>query len=94
VTSLYGGRVETRSLDAWRHSHLAELPDEVRTAMLADAFVMTAPAGTPIGEPGNGAVLVLIHSGLSRIVLEGPDGRIPLACWCQPTAPRPAAVSA
>jgi CRP/FNR family cyclic AMP-dependent transcriptional regulator len=76
VTSQYGGRVETRSLDAWRHSHLAELPDEVRTAMLADAFMMTAPAGTPIGEPGNGAVLVLIHSGLTRIVLEAPDGRM------------------
>ncbi|HEY6495962.1 MAG TPA: Crp/Fnr family transcriptional regulator [Trebonia sp.] len=76
MTAVYGGRVQSRSLEAWRHSHLAELPDEVRTAMLADAFVVTVPAGNPVGEVDNGAVLALIHSGLTRIVLKAPDDRM------------------
>jgi CRP-like cAMP-binding protein len=67
--------METRSLEAWRHSHLAELPDEVRTAMLSDAFVVTVPAGNPVGEAGS-CVLALVHSGLTRVVLEAPDGRM------------------
>lgn len=73
MTALHGGRVRSRSLEAWRHSHLAELPDEARKAMLADAFVVTVPAGNPIGEPGGCEALALIHSGLTRIVLAAPD---------------------
>jgi CRP/FNR family transcriptional regulator, cyclic AMP receptor protein len=76
MTSLQGGRLQGRSLEAWRHSHLAELPDEARAAMLADAFVVTIPAGNQIGEPNSDAVLALIHSGLTRIVLRAPDGRV------------------
>jgi hypothetical protein len=41
--------------------------------MLADAFVVTVPAGNPIGEPGGCEALALIHSGLTRIVLAAPD---------------------
>ena len=76
MTSVYGGRVHSRSLEAWQHSHLAELPDEVRTGMLADAFVVTVAAGNPVGEVDSGSVLALIHSGLTRIVLKAPDGRM------------------
>jgi CRP-like cAMP-binding protein len=75
MTALHGGRVRSRSLEAWRHSHLAELPDEAREAMLADAFVVTVPPGNPIGEPGGCEALALIHSGLTRIVLAAADGR-------------------
>jgi CRP-like cAMP-binding protein len=76
MTSLYGSRLQNRSLEAWRHSHRTDLPDEVRTAMLAEAFVVTIPAGNPIGEPNGPATLALIHSGLTRVVLAGPDGRM------------------
>jgi hypothetical protein len=44
MTALHGGRTRSRSLEAWRHSHLADLPEEAREAMLADAFVVTVPA--------------------------------------------------
>ncbi|WP_326565174.1 Crp/Fnr family transcriptional regulator [Amycolatopsis rhabdoformis] len=66
--------VPSGSLEAWRHSHLAELPDEVRTAMLAEAVVLTVPAGNVLGEDSR-PTLALIHSGLTRVVLSGPDGR-------------------
>jgi CRP/FNR family cyclic AMP-dependent transcriptional regulator len=76
MTVLQGGRVPARSLEAWRHSHLAELPDEARDAMLAEAVVLTIPAGNPIGDPGGCETLALVHSGLTRIVLSAPDGRM------------------
>jgi hypothetical protein len=43
--------------------------------MLADAFVVTVPAGNPIGGPGGSETLALIHSGFTRVVLAAPDGR-------------------
>jgi len=73
---LQGGRVPARSLEAWRHSHLAEFPDEARDAMLAEAVVLTIPAGNPIGDPGGCETLALVHSGLTRVVLSAPDGRM------------------
>lgn len=75
MTALHAGRVRSRSLEAWRHSHLAELPDDAREAMLGEAFVATIAAGNPIGESGDCTTLALIHSGLTRIVLAAPDGR-------------------
>jgi hypothetical protein len=45
MTALHGDRIRSRSLEAWRPSHLAELPDDARDAVLADAFVMAVPAG-------------------------------------------------
>jgi CRP/FNR family transcriptional regulator, cyclic AMP receptor protein len=75
MTALHGSRVQSRSLEAWRHSHLAELPDEAREAMLSDALVLTIPAGNPIGDPGGCETLALVHSGLTRVVLSAPDGR-------------------
>jgi CRP/FNR family transcriptional regulator, cyclic AMP receptor protein len=71
---VHNGRIQSASLEAWRHSHLADLPDEVRSTMLAEAFVVTVPAGSLIGETDR-ATLGLVHSGLTRVVLTGPDGR-------------------
>lgn len=78
MTALHGGRVQSRSLEAWRHSHLAELPDDAREAMLGDAFVVTISAGNPIGEPGDCKTLALVHSGLTRIVLSASYGDGPV----------------
>jgi CRP/FNR family cyclic AMP-dependent transcriptional regulator len=75
MTALRGIRVHSRSLEAWRHSHLAELPDEAREEMLGDALVVTISAGNPIGDPGDCKTLALVHSGLTRIVLAAADGR-------------------
>ncbi|MEW2504063.1 Crp/Fnr family transcriptional regulator [Amycolatopsis sp. CA-161197] len=72
--AVHSGGALGGSLEAWRHSHLAELPEDVRDAMLAEAFVVTVPAGNVIGE-NNRPTLALIHSGLTRVVLSGPDGR-------------------
>jgi hypothetical protein len=48
--------------------------------MLGDAFVLTIPAGNPIGDPGGCETLALVHSGLTRVVFRAwrprhADGR-------------------
>ena len=75
MTSPQGSQLDTRSVDMWQRSHLAELPVEACSAMLAGSFVVTIPAGSPIGQPNGPATLALIHSGLTRVELTGPDGR-------------------
>ncbi|WP_433298144.1 Crp/Fnr family transcriptional regulator [Pseudonocardia sp. CA-142604] len=74
MVAVHNRRIQSGSLEAWRHSHLAELPDDVRSAMLTEASVVTIPAGSLIGETER-PTLGLIHSRLTRVVLSGPDGR-------------------
>ncbi|MEW2504042.1 MULTISPECIES: Crp/Fnr family transcriptional regulator [unclassified Amycolatopsis] len=64
-----------RSARAWQASPLAELPGEVRDALLASSVVVGVPAGQSIGEAYAGPTFALVHSGHVRVQLVTADGR-------------------
>lgn len=62
-------------LAAWDSSCFAEFPDEVRRAMLHDAFTVDVPPSRPIYEVSDPPRIVLMHRGLARVKLMSKDGR-------------------
>lgn len=69
------GRPHPASLAAWESSFFAELPHEIRNAMLHDAFIVTVPAGQPIYEASAPPRLALLHHGQARVKVVSKEGR-------------------
>lgn len=69
------GRPHPASVTAWDSSFLAELPHEIRNAMLNDAFIVTVPAGRPIYEASDPPRLALLHHGQARVKVVSKEGR-------------------
>jgi CRP/FNR family cyclic AMP-dependent transcriptional regulator len=69
------GGVHRASLTAWESSYFAELPHEIRNALLRDAFIVTVPAGQAIYEAFGPPRLALLHRGQARVKVVSKEGR-------------------
>jgi CRP/FNR family transcriptional regulator, cyclic AMP receptor protein len=68
-------------------SHLRELPADVIDDLIAGAVRLKIPASSVIHREGEGApVLELVVSGLVRVFVTAPDGRMMTVRYCRPGA--------
>ena len=68
-------------------SHLAEVPEPLLAPLVDDAVRLVVPAGSIVrreGEPGPHVELVV--SGLIRLFVSSPDGRMLTVRYCRPGA--------
>jgi CRP/FNR family transcriptional regulator, cyclic AMP receptor protein len=63
------------ALTAWGESFLAELPNQIRDAILRDAVVVSVRAGSVIYQPLGPARIALLHRGQARVKVLSKKGR-------------------
>jgi CRP/FNR family transcriptional regulator, cyclic AMP receptor protein len=71
-------------LTAWGQSFLADLPNEIRAAILRDAIVVSVPAGDVIYQPFGPARIALLHRGQARVKVLSKKGRAATIRYARP----------